>query len=167
MTTASHLDPWVVLTYEVDMYFNMLATSRNAATFFLLNGSIRNAIAESTVLHARILCDLFSSEGKSHDNDIGFSDLFGDWEVGETYVNLKNQIAKMKLVYGNHKTKNSPCWQFNKMLAHLTKERGSMHSYEPALNMVDPSIRKIVLELDALKPGFTETIVLAPKRNGG
>jgi hypothetical protein len=60
----------------------------------------------------------------------------------------------MKLAYGTSDTKNSPCWQFNKMLAHLTKERGFRHSYEEALKTVGPLINRIVSELEGLKPGF-------------
>jgi len=87
---------------------------------------------------------------------IGFSDLFDDWETGERYSNLKLHIAEMKSAYGDYKTENSPCWQFNKMLAHLTKERGFRQSYQEALDTVDPLIHKIVSELESLKPGFPD-----------
>jgi hypothetical protein len=155
----SSLSMWGTLAYEVKMYFNMRATFGNQATLLLLSSFIRNAIAESAVLHARILCDLFSSEKKSkkYPDDIGFSDLFDDWETaGERYSNLKSHIAGMKSVYGDSKTENSPCWQFNKMLAHLTKERGFKHIYEEALQTVDPFIHGIVSELTSLKPGFPD-----------
>jgi hypothetical protein len=148
---------WGALAYEVKMYFNMRATFGNPATLLILSSFIRNAIAESTVLHARILCDLFSSESKRYADDIGFPDLFDDWEtVGERYMNLKSQIAQTKSAYGDSKIENSPCWQFNKMLAHLTKERSFRHTYEEALQTVEPFIHNIVSELERLKPGFPD-----------
>ena len=85
---------WVVLAYEVKMYMNMRATFGDLATLLILSGFIQRAIAESAVLHARILCDLFSSEGKRYPDDIRFSDLFEDWETGERYTNLKSQVAR-------------------------------------------------------------------------
>ena len=172
---------WEALAYEVKMYFGMRATNGNpvaaatamlkaapstggavsdaavisAATSLLKSTFIGNAIAESAVLHARILCDLFSSEDKSYPDDIGFSDLFEDWENGERYGNLKSLIAEMKAAYrGDYQTKNSPCRQFNKKLAHLTKERGLVHIYEEALQTVEPFIQSIVSELGRLKPDF-------------
>jgi hypothetical protein len=151
------LSMWGALAYEVKMYFAMRATFGDYATV-KKNTWIRNAIAESAVLHARILCDLFSSETKKtsklYKDDIGFSDLLDHWETDEKYKNLKSHIAEMKLAYGTSDTKNSPCWQFNKMLAHLTKERGFRHSYEEALKTVEPLINRIVSELECLKPGF-------------
>jgi len=75
---SSFTTMWVALEYEVKMYFNMRVTFNNPAlhsggkvvgrtgeTSLLLSSCIRRAIAESAVLHARILCDLFSSERKS------------------------------------------------------------------------------------------------------
>ena len=153
---SSSLSMWGAFAYEVKMYTAMLVTYNSPATLPLFSVYFRNAIAESAVLHARILCDLFSSEGKSngHKDDIGFSDLFDDWETDKRYGNLKSHIAEMNSAYGTHKTENSPCWQFNKMLAHLTKERDSRHSYEDALKTVGPLIQRIVSELESLKPGF-------------
>jgi hypothetical protein len=155
--TSSLSRMWGALAYEIKMYFAMRATHGNPSTSLLLSGFIGNAIAESAILHARILCDLFSSESKRWEDDIGFSDLFDDWETaGERYSNLKGHIAEMEIAYGDYKTENSACWQFNKMLAHLTKERGFRHIYEDALRKVEPFIRSIVSELECLKPGFFE-----------
>jgi hypothetical protein len=157
------LSMWGALAYEVKMYFAMRVTDANQATSLLLSGFIRNAIAESTVLHARILCDLFSCETKKtsklYQDDVGFSDLLNNWETDEKYKNLKSLIAEMKTAYGDYQTKDSPCWQFNKMLAHLTKERGISHSYEEALKTVHPLIHKIVSALESLKSGFPDQIV--------
>lgn len=174
---------WVTLAYEVKMFSFLLVTNDNpaaaataiikgppsaavpasdaavitAATSLLSSTFIGNAIAESAVLHARILCDLFSSEDKSYPDDIGFSDLFEDWETGARYRNLKSHIAEMKAAYlGDYQTKKSPCRQFNKKLAHLTKERGLSHSHEEAVGVMEPLIRKIVSELESLKPGFPD-----------
>jgi hypothetical protein len=79
--TSSLSRMWGALAYEIKMYFAMRATHGNPSTPLLLSSFIGNAIAESAILHARILCDLFSSEKKSkkYPDDIGFSDLFDDW----------------------------------------------------------------------------------------
>ena len=161
MTSNVLSGPWLVLAYEIRMFRYMRIAFNFPATLIVFGGPVRNAIAESAVLHARILCDLFSSESKRHEDDIGFSDLFDDWETaGERYRNLKSHIAEMKSAYGTHKTENSPCWEFNKMLAHLTKERGARHIYECAIQKVAPLIEKIVSELESLNPGFWKTAEL-------
>lgn len=155
MTSSVPSNAWLVLAYEVQMFRYMRIAYNSPETLIVFGKPMRNAMVESTILHARILCDLFSSESKRHEDDIGFSDLFDDWKTtGERYVNLKRYIAEMKSAYGDSKTENSPCWQFNKKLAHLTKERGARHVYEDAIQKVAPLIEKIVSEFESLNPGF-------------
>ena len=100
--TSSLSRMWGALAYEIKMYFAMRATHGSLSTSLLLSGFIGNAIGESAILHARILCDLFSSESKRWEDDIGFSDLFDDWETaGERYSNRKGHIAEMEITYGD------------------------------------------------------------------
>jgi hypothetical protein len=92
------------------MYFNMRATFDSPAALLLLSSFIRNAIAESTVLHARILCDLFSSKSKSknHADGIGFSDLFDDWETGERYRKSQEQDRRDEISVWNPQGRKLP-----------------------------------------------------------
>ena len=149
-------DPWKVLGYEVAMYFEMRRLLGDSATL-LLSTSVRNALVESHVLHARILCDRFSYEKRREKfgDDVDFTDLFRDppWDSDSRYDSLKALIPQMRAAYGDTDAPGSPCWQFNKMLAHLTSKRGDRHDYERALKAVEPWIEKIVSALETLKPG--------------
>lgn len=140
---------WAVLEYEVAMYLEMRRLSADPATL-LLSDPIRNALAESHVLHARILCDLFSKEKREKDDDIDFQDLFDSWDTSPRYKSLKALIQQMGTAYGSGK--GSPRWQFNKMLAHSTKNRSTKYDYGSALLAVDARIRGILRELVRLNP---------------
>jgi len=135
------------------MYFEMRRLLGDSATL-LLSTSVQNALVESHVLHARILCDRFSYEKKQEKfpDDIDFTDLFRDPPWGDSrYDSLKALIPQMRAAYGDRDAPDSPCWQFNKMLAHLTSKRGGRHDYERALKIVDPLICDIVRALESLK----------------
>ncbi len=129
-------DPWVVFDYEVDMFRNLCALlATGNPQYQLLSHYIQNAIVESAVLHTRILVDILLSRG-SHSDDINLSELVPGFECPE--------IDQLRQTYGHRNDDNTPCWAFNKMLAHATGERTDSFDYSAPLNLLAPLINNIV-----------------------
>src|SRR5580704_18327373 len=91
----------------------------------------KNAIVESLVLHTRILSDILLGK-KTQPDDITVTDLIPGFSSTHT--------ASLAAAYGDSKTVGSPCWQFNKLLAHATSHRSDSHEYLPALKALSPHI---------------------------
>jgi len=141
-------DPWVVFDYEVEMYFEtqraaIWVNKQLEENFPRAMLTLRNAIAESLVLHTRILIDILISK-KNGNDDIGLIDLLPDWcQTAEA----SQLIKKLEYVYGTAREPNSPCWIFNKMLAHPTRQRSNMYDWGIIINKVSREIFEILLEL--------------------
>jgi hypothetical protein len=134
-------DPWVVFNYEVDMFHNLcqlLATGDSQ--YQELPYYIKNAIVESAVLHTRIMVDILLSRGTKPD-DINLSALAPGFTCPE--------IDQLSEKYGNYNTKNTPCWIFNKMLAHATGQRRDSFDYSSQLTLLVPLISNIVNQVNA------------------
>ena len=132
----SNEELWEVIDYEVSMYFETRSTyeSLKSSPKDKIAKVIDNALIESMVLHTRIVVDLLISKGRGNDN-IKLRDLMPEWCISEKGKRL---IDELELVYGRADIENSPCWIFNKMLAHPTKWRTGSHDYYPALKKVGP-----------------------------
>jgi hypothetical protein len=138
-------NPWVVFDYEVDMLRNMCELLRNGnLQYAALSRHVQNAVVESAILHTRNLIDILLSKSKDAD-DIQLQDL-----VPAAYESSK--LAALQSEYGDRKTANSPCWAFNKKLAHSTKHRTDTYDYSPHLCAVVPLIFKLVDEIEQHRP---------------
>src|SRR5262245_44514048 len=115
-------DPWEVIGYEVKMFNATYGRLLNSPGFARLPYVLKNAIEESAVLHTRILCDVFLCRTNKRD-DIQLSKLFVGWPTDTRYYALKALITKLDQQYGTRSKPGSPCWVFNKMLAHPTFHR--------------------------------------------
>ena len=75
-------------------------------------------MVESAVLHARILCDILLSRTNA-DDDIRLTELHlpGDVDPVSDKVD-KKLLDQLAADYGNRRLSGTPCWEFNKMLAH-------------------------------------------------
>ena len=103
---------WLVASYEVHMLEELLKGRHSRDV-------IRNATAESIVLHSRQLCEIFLSRSKEGDN-IKLAALIPEGDQSER---LKKLIAELAHKYGSRREQGSPCWVFNKKLLHPTTER--------------------------------------------
>lgn len=89
--------------------------------------AIQNAVVESLVLHSRILVEILISKG-SGDDDIRLDKLM------PSFRSVK--VAELTKVYGRNNDNGTPCWQFNKLLAHATTQRKVSHDYIEPLKKV-------------------------------
>jgi hypothetical protein len=139
---------WTVIDYEVGMFLGArdCLTSATSKGFPLF---LKNAVVESAVLHTRILCDVFLARAKAA-NDITPESLFPDWKAPK-YSKAKKLISDLASDYGTSKAVGSPCWEFNKMLAHPTNLRKDRYDYRPALARLAPGIQAILAEFECLR----------------
>ncbi|MBV9265837.1 MAG: hypothetical protein JO061_06685 [Acidobacteriaceae bacterium] len=142
-------DLWQVVAYEVRMF---RATHQELLKpgFTEQPKVCQNAIEESAVLHTRILCEVFLTRGSQPD-DITLENLFPDWRSNSKYAKLKGLIASLRTLYGSSFQVASPCWIFNKMMAHPTSRRGSSYDYTIVLNQLQQAINGIISEVEHLR----------------
>ena len=121
-------EPWLVASYEIDMHEHLSKVSVSERL-------IQNAITESRVLHARQLCEIFIPAGDSRNDDICLGHLVPGWDIESSvkYGRLRDLVQDLKRKYGYSRKPNSPCWVFNKKMAHATLERTDDYDYGPAL----------------------------------
>src|SRR5690349_7580886 len=117
--TTSTPHPWSVVEYEVKMYFATHEILFNPEAFGTLSRVLKNAVEESAVLHTRILAGVFLSKGSQKD-DLRLANLFPNWATDSRYASLKQAVNDLSHLYGKSDLENTPCWIFNKMLAHPT-----------------------------------------------
>jgi hypothetical protein len=134
-------DPWVVVNYELDMLNNMceLLIEGNDE-YARFSSHLRNAVVESAVLHTRNLLELLISKGGDPD-DILLSSLMPTFG--------SKTVEKLRRAYGDRKTVDSPCWAFNKKLAHSTLGRTDSYDYTPHLKTILPLIQELMSEIRA------------------
>ena len=145
----SNKDLWQVIDYEVQMYFETRSTYDSLKTVpkDVKAKVVDNALVESMVLHTRIMVDMLISKGHGSD-DIKLRDLVPDWCESE---NGKHLIDKLESVYGRSDVEDSPCWIFNKMLAHPTTWRADSYNYYSALKQIEPHVLDILKAIAKVK----------------
>jgi len=131
---------WRILDYEVQMFLGIdyvrshLQVKGNAQL-------IKNALVESSLLHVRILADIFLSRGKQAD-DIDLEQLgFSTDSIEPILVEKVNALA---VAYGKANDPTSNCWILNKMLAHPTKYRTEGYDYSKLFAVLDEPLRAII-----------------------
>ena len=133
-------DLWGIYRYEVMMRTELLQLWRDHREYIdALKFPIPNAVTESIVLHTRILVGILLSRGKQPD-DINLARLL----PGFTCEALKT----LEQAYGDSGKNNSPCWAFNKMLAHATTLRSHGYDYTPHLDSLYPAIDVAIRKID-------------------
>jgi len=143
-------DPWTILAYEVRMLSATCEIVLNGDALSQFNKVTANALEESAVLHTRILCEVFLSRGKEAD-DIVLQTLFPDCKTGSRYGKLNRAVTALRSQYGSALSPGTPCWVFNKMMAHPTSRRGYSFDYTDILRKLQPSIWRIIREVESLR----------------
>ncbi len=138
---AKKATPWQVFEYERDMFLAL----RGAV--FIVHSRVdpkvlKNALAESHVLHARNLSDILLSHKNSPDNDdVRLKDLLPGFK--------SNHTKQLRKAYHDGPKDERPHWIFNKMLAHPTNERYDGYDYGPALTRLAEHTTKLLTEIAA------------------
>jgi hypothetical protein len=131
---------WRILDYEVQMFLGIdfvrshLQVEGDAQLF-------KNALVESSLLHIRILADIFLSRGKRSD-DINLAKLGFNADSMEPI--LAEKINALAVAYGEANDPTSNCWTLNKRLAHPTKHRTEGYDYSDLFAALDEPLRAII-----------------------
>ena len=138
---------WTVLYYEVEMFLGTRHLIKNLTCGDLQTARLlNNALLECSLLHTRILADIFLSRNRNrYPDDISLDDL--GIEIDGRCKNLVNSLEE---AYGNGKTKNSKCWIINKMLAHPSNYRSDKFNYAEVFEALDGPIIALIKEIFSL-----------------
>jgi hypothetical protein len=144
-------DQWQMIEYEIKMFYATYKKLFTLSAYDRLPYVLKNALEESAVLHTRILCDVFlNRRSRRWEDDILLGDLLPGWPNRAEYGKMKSMQDKLKVEYEKSNDSASPCWQFNKMLAHPTSHRGREYDYRDILATLHPLIHDIIRELESL-----------------
>jgi hypothetical protein len=140
--------PWHIIAYEVWMYFGTRSKMKTPA---IDDGVLKNATVESAIVHARILCDVFRSQG----GDILLKELFPDWESdSDRLKDLKSKIKDLRRAYGDSGVDGSPCQIFHQRALHADQARYPNfqgYDYADQFKVLDPVIRGVVDAIEAIR----------------
>jgi hypothetical protein len=143
---------WHIISYEVWMYFGTRST-----TLVLSDSEIilKNAMVESAIVHARILCDIFSSKSSTIGVGIRLKDRFPDWNSDSVRLrNLKSKANALRERYGYSGTEGSPYKVFHERALHADQTRYlsfQRYDYVDQFKILDPLIRAVVYEIEAIR----------------
>jgi hypothetical protein len=133
---------WRILDYEVQMFLGI----DHIRSQLKVDGSgeaqlIRNALVESSLLHIRILTDIFLNRAKWSD-DIKLEQLGFDTDSDEPI--LAEKISALAVVYGEANDPASNCWSINKRLAHPTTHRTEGYDYSALFFSLNAPLRAVI-----------------------
>jgi hypothetical protein len=149
--TGAATEPWEIIAYEVRMFKATYEIMLNPTAFAQLQKKVlENAVEESAILHTRILCEVFLDRGFELD-DIHLSKLFLNWKIDGKYRRIRQIQRDLRRQYGSGTREGTPCWIFNKMMAHPTTRRGISYDYIPVLRNLAPYLLAIIKEIEALR----------------
>jgi hypothetical protein len=133
---------WRILDYKVQMFLG-IDYVRSHLRIEGVNDArlIRNALVESSLLHIRILTDIFLSRGKRPD-DINLEQLGFDIDSIEQI--FAEKISALLTAYGDPSDQTSNCWIVNKRLAHPTTYRTEGYDYSELFNSMDMPLKVII-----------------------
>jgi hypothetical protein len=129
-------DKWTVYDYEVDMFKATHELSRSDYRIWH-SRHVNNAIAESLLLHTRILSDILLSR---NNRDLNLKKLLPDFN--------SSYLDELRSRYGDADSEHSPCWTLNKMLAHPTSYRSDSFDCTSLFDEIKPAIYLVLEEVD-------------------
>jgi hypothetical protein len=133
---------WRILDYEVQMFLGI----DHLRSHLKVGGGIetqlfKNALVESSLLHIRILTDIFLSRGKRTD-DINLEQL--GFSTNSIEPVIAEKIKALTIVYGEASDQTSNCWTINKRLAHPTTHRTEGYNYSNLFESLDKPLKAII-----------------------
>lgn len=130
-------EEWGVYKYEVDMFQATLELVRSESLHLPL--VVRNALAESMLLHLRILVGILLSHG--WEDDVKLKEILPGFQ--------SDNVDKLKELYGDRAQVGSCCATLNKMLAHASKVRSDQYDYSSVVDKLLPTISTLLAEIQA------------------
>src|SRR5260221_2242896 len=83
-------------------------------------------------------CATYFFDDAKRSDDIALGYLLSGWPNDARCRNMRAMLDKLKSRYGIPNDPASPCWNFNKRLAHSTSHRGREYDYRNILNEFYP-----------------------------
>ncbi len=148
---------WVVFEYEVWMFLRTRALlGEQVYREHPERQVLSNALEESALFHTRILAEALLNRSIEVE-DVTLDDLIPNWRG---LAGVGQAIRQLRQTYGHPYDIGSPCWQLNKMLAHLTTLRGPSFDYSGLRAQLDPLLIKALRALakHVNRPGLTQLL---------
>ena len=144
---------WHIVAYEVWMYFGTRSRMKTATA--IEDDVLRNAIVESAIVHARILCDIFRSRATRQSGGILLTTLSRGWKRSDPmrYKDLRSRVKDLVKAYGDHGVDGSPCQIFDQKALHADQARYPSfqgYDYSDHFSALDPAIRGVVDAIEAM-----------------
>jgi hypothetical protein len=137
---------WNVFDYESDMFektLRLCATDRRRT----YPHPIPNALAESPLLHTRVLAEILLSRDSEPDA-VRLNRLLPDF--------TSQRVDELRVLYGDRKTSGTPCWTLNKMLAHATSARSDSYDYSAMVGKLAPCMQALIAEVQRAREGRSQ-----------
>jgi hypothetical protein len=145
MDTAS-----TVIDYEIMMFLRALIVEQRNTLIQATNPDLllytKNALAESRVLHIRVLAEVFLSGGRG--DDIKANNIMPEWcEQNKNILSKLNEayISELSEIGGNPKT------LIDKHLAHATLKRGQSFDWVPVIKRMEQPLINLLKTLPVEK----------------
>jgi len=136
---------FVVMDYEIMMFLGVQVLQNKVrinTTDTFLPTLLQNTLAETRILHIRVLTEVFLSGGRS--DDIKIEQLLPEWHKQNTVI-LKELDGAYKTPLPE--TGESPKTHIDKLLAHATVKRGASFNWTPVIERMEPPLRNILKAL--------------------
>lgn len=127
--------------------------------FEQLERAVGNAVVEALVLHIRVVVEFAISKGNGAD-DILLKNLL--FELGTSYL-----ARELTALYGRSNDEASPCWQFNKMLAHATIHQPKSRNYIKPIQTLWPVLADLISVVMSQRPKPMAPAVMSEGLVGG
>lgn len=145
--TNDTIKSWIVFDYELDQLKAMCELLRvDNPVLAVFNSHLRNAVAESAVIHTRIVTEILLPTGGMKD-DIKIKHLAPSYDASSCIA-----VARLRTAYGERDDPRSHRYVINKRLAHATLDRTHTHDWTDTLNALVPIIFEIANELEPYRP---------------
>lgn len=143
--------PLDTVEYEAGMFFGAVdGCTKIQQLEPSLRRIVRNALAESALLHARTLCAIFLNEGRKS-SEIRLERLLDPYAVDSHQRKvIDDAVGELETAYGKESDEKSPRFIINSMVMHPTYRRGDHGMYDDVVNLLLSPIREIVRALETL-----------------
>ena len=136
-----------VINYEIGMFLSALIFYQKRmekdCSDSVMENYIKNALAESLVLHIRVLTEIFMPGGR--EDDIKAVNVMKKW-CDEHKLLIKNLHHAYEKVYVSE-LKGTSKTLIDKLLAHGTNKRGDMFDWSPVIRTMEPPLIEILRTL--------------------
>lgn len=147
---AAPAGPLGIINYESNMLVRLIDARAQVEELELSSKrTVINALTESALLHARILCSIFLNEGRG--TEIKLNTILGQLSpTEEQRRTIDDAVHKLEEAYGKESDHNSSRFIINSMVMHPTPNRGDYGVYDGVVSKLAPVIDQVMTALQTL-----------------